>query len=62
MSDVTISHISDILNPDFSIEEHVNSRLADRQYVAMTSQQEDAKRGKIKSRKLRGGSINSFSQ
>ena len=37
---VTISHISDILNPNFSIEKYVNSWLADRQYVAMTSQQE----------------------
>ena len=43
----TISHISDILNPDFSIEKCVNSQLGDRQYVAMTSQQEGAKWGKL---------------
>ncbi len=39
---VTISHIPDILNPDFSIEKYVNSRLANR-YRAMTSQQEGVK-------------------
>ena len=50
-----------ILNPDFPIEKYTNRRLADQQNVAMTSQQENAERGKIKSHKLRGGTIHFFS-
>ncbi len=30
-----------ILNPGFSIEKYVSSQFADRQYVAMTSQQKE---------------------
>ncbi len=49
---VTISHISNILNLNFSTEKYVNSWLADQQDVAMTSQQEGEKWGKTKSRTL----------